>query len=175
MDEAHIQHLIRLIQHKKNCIIKANIASHRANLVSEEIRNEAEMIQSMGMRSAAFARWKGTRDDSLTESVAAADVGGSVTSLTKTLRLFLQSAMLGLGAYLVLEGEIAVTGARGMDINLNGAKIDMQKGTLDSNKPVRVWSSTMDIKADAVQVGSNGDRVIFTGDVVINLQPRQKR
>ncbi len=76
---------------------------------------------------------------------------------------------------LVLEGEIAVTGARGMDINLNGAKIDMQKGTLDSNKPVRVWSSTMDIKADAVQVGSNGDRVIFTGDVVINLQPRQKR
>ena len=40
------------------------------------------------------------------EQIHATDVGGGCTSLTKTLRLFLQSAMLGLGAYLVLQNEL---------------------------------------------------------------------
>ena len=90
----------------RNPTAKANMSSHRANLMSEEIRTEAELIQAMGMRGAAFERWKLARDASLVESVAATDVGGSFTSLTKTLRMFLQSAMLGLGAYLVLLNEI---------------------------------------------------------------------
>ncbi|MGD9865529.1 MAG: type I secretion system permease/ATPase, partial [Pseudodonghicola sp.] len=86
-------------------VLQANVSSHRAGLMADEIRNEAETIQSMGMRGAAFSRWKRTRDDSLVETVVASDVGGSFSSLTKTLRMFLQSAMLGLGAYLVLMGE----------------------------------------------------------------------
>lgn len=87
-------------------LMQANISSHRANMISEEIRTEAEMIQSMGMRDAAFRRWQVTRDASLRETVAANDVSGSFSSLTKSLRLFLQSAMLGLGAYLVLLNEL---------------------------------------------------------------------
>jgi ATP-binding cassette subfamily C protein len=90
----------------KKPVLAANMASHKAGLISEEIRSEAEMIQSMGMRGAAFNRWKVARDSSLTESVSANDVTGSFTSMTKSLRLFLQSAMLGLGAYLVLQGEL---------------------------------------------------------------------
>ena len=88
-------------------LTKANMATHRASLLSEQIRTESEMIQSMGMRGAAFRRWNVARDASLRESVAASDVSGSFSSLTKTLRLFLQSAMLGLGAYLVLQGELS--------------------------------------------------------------------
>jgi len=87
-------------------VVQANVASHKANLMSEEIRSESEMIQSMGMRDAAFGRWKVARDTSLSQTVTANDVGGSFSTLTKTLRLFLQSAMLGLGAYLVLQGEL---------------------------------------------------------------------
>ena len=85
---------------------KASMTGHKANLMSEEIRNEAEMIQSMGMRGASFERWKQARDAALTDSVTANDTGGGFTTLTKTLRLFLQSAMLGLGAYLVLQNEV---------------------------------------------------------------------
>jgi ABC-type protease/lipase transport system fused ATPase/permease subunit len=77
---------------------KSAVASHQSGLMSEEIRTEAEMIQSMGMRGAAFKRWKVARDESLGQSVNANDVTGVFASLTKTLRLFLQSAMLGLGA-----------------------------------------------------------------------------
>lgn len=90
----------------KKPALKAAISSSRASLMSDEIRNEAETIQSMGMRGAAFNRWKVGRDESLSESLTANDVGGTFTVITKTLRLFLQSAMLGLGAYLVLQGEV---------------------------------------------------------------------
>jgi ATP-binding cassette subfamily C protein len=85
---------------------EATVASHHANMMSEEIRNEAEIIQAMGMRGAAFGRWQTARGAALEKTVSATDVGGSFTTLTKTLRLFLQSAMLGLGAYLVLQGEV---------------------------------------------------------------------
>ncbi|WP_121061345.1 type I secretion system permease/ATPase [Chachezhania antarctica] len=88
-------------------MLKAGVASNQASMLSEEIRSEAEMIQSMGMRDSAFRRWMVARDSSLEESIRANDVGGTFSSMTKTLRLFLQSAMLGLGAYLVLQGELS--------------------------------------------------------------------
>ena len=87
-------------------VLEANIAAHRATMMSDEIRNEAEMIQSMGMRDAAFERWQVARDRSLAQSVSANDVSGSFLSSSKVMRLFLQSAMLGLGAYLVLQGQV---------------------------------------------------------------------
>lgn len=81
-------------------------SAHRANLSSEEIRGEAEMIQSMGMRGSALRRWQKMRLAALSDSLQANDIGGGFSTLTKTLRLFLQSAMLGLGAYLALLGEV---------------------------------------------------------------------
>jgi ATP-binding cassette subfamily C protein len=86
---------------------RAASSGHKATLLSEEIRNEAEMIQAMGMRGSAFTRWNQTRDAALLDSLTAADTGGGFTTLTKTLRMVLQSAMLGLGAYLVLLNELS--------------------------------------------------------------------
>ncbi|NRB36101.1 MAG: type I secretion system permease/ATPase [Rhodobacteraceae bacterium] len=86
--------------------LQAASSAHRAGLISDETRTEAEMIRAMGMTNAAFARWQTARDASLVQSVSANDVSGTFTSMTKTLRLFLQSAMLGLGAYLVLQNEL---------------------------------------------------------------------
>jgi ATP-binding cassette subfamily C protein len=87
-------------------LTQANLATHRAGLIGEQIRSEAEMVQSLGMRDNAFDRWHGARADSLTQQVSATDVGGGFTSVSKTFRLFLQSSMLGLGAYLVLHGQL---------------------------------------------------------------------
>ena len=51
-------------------------------------------------------RWQIARGTSLDATIAATDASGTFTSMTKAFRLFLQSAMLGLGAYLVLQGEL---------------------------------------------------------------------
>ena len=86
--------------------LRAGQAGQVAAAMSDQLRLEAEMVQAMGMRGAAFDRWQQARGTALSAQINASDVGGSFTSLTKTLRLFLQSAMLGLGAYLVLQGEM---------------------------------------------------------------------
>ncbi len=86
--------------------LRAGQAGQVAGAMSDQLRIEAEMVQAMGMRGAAFDRWQQARGAALEEQIKATDVGGGFTSLTKTLRLFLQSAMLGLGAYLVLQGEM---------------------------------------------------------------------
>lgn len=85
---------------------RASVSGQNATAISDQIRTEAEMVQAMGMRDAAFGRWQNARGEALTSQLRATDVGGTFTSLTKTLRLFLQSAMLGLGAYLVLQNQM---------------------------------------------------------------------
>jgi len=86
--------------------MRASQATVAAATMSDQLRNEAEMVQSMGMRDAAFDRWQKVRGLALKDQICATDIGGGFTSLTKTLRLFLQSAMLGLGAFLVLRGQM---------------------------------------------------------------------
>lgn len=90
----------------KNPQRKASGFESRAGVLSGQMRTEAEMLHSMGMQDAARRRWMGARGEALDNGVIAADVGGGFGALTKTIRLFLQSAMLGLGAWLVIRGEL---------------------------------------------------------------------
>ncbi|WP_370284689.1 type I secretion system permease/ATPase [Pseudooceanicola nanhaiensis] len=87
--------------------LEASRANVRSELMSEQLRTEAEMLQAMGMREAAFTRWQSARQLSLRSQLRSADLTGTFSSITKTFRLFLQSAMLGLGAFLVLRGELS--------------------------------------------------------------------
>lgn len=86
--------------------ISAAQSGQKATTMSDQLRIEAEMVQAMGMRDAAFDRWQSARGAALESQIKATDIGGGFTSMTKTLRLFLQSAMLGLGAYLVLQNQM---------------------------------------------------------------------
>ena len=84
----------------------ANAATFQSETMGAQIRSESEMVHALGMRDAAFGRWQIARAQSLDATIAAADGAGTFSAMTKTFRLFLQSAMLGLGAYLVLQGEL---------------------------------------------------------------------
>ncbi|MEL6585939.1 MAG: type I secretion system permease/ATPase [Pseudomonadota bacterium] len=84
----------------------ANQATARAEMTAQQLASDAELVRSLGMKGAAFERWMSARGKSLEQSVSFSDRSGFFTVTTKTLRLFLQSAMLGLGAYLVLQNEL---------------------------------------------------------------------
>ncbi|WP_068116251.1 type I secretion system permease/ATPase [Tropicimonas marinistellae] len=81
--------------------------NQRAERMSDQMRDEAEAIEALGMRGATFDRWQMARGRAVDQQLAASDRAGAFTATTKSLRLFLQSAMLGLGAYLVLQGELS--------------------------------------------------------------------
>ncbi|NDV02867.1 type I secretion system permease/ATPase [Pseudoroseicyclus tamaricis] len=84
----------------------ANAATLKAETEGAQIRQEAELVQALGMRGAAFDRWKVARNGALTATVGATDRTGGFTATTRAFRLFIQSAMLGLGAYLVLQQQV---------------------------------------------------------------------
>ncbi|MEQ8366154.1 MAG: type I secretion system permease/ATPase [Roseicyclus sp.] len=87
-------------------ISEAAAAAQSAERMAGEMQAEAELIRSLGMQGAAFERWHRQRGVALGEAMVASDRVGGFSTMTRTFRLFLQSAILGLGAYLVLQGEM---------------------------------------------------------------------
>jgi ATP-binding cassette subfamily C protein len=85
---------------------KAAAEGVTAERIANEMRNEREQIQALGMQQAAFGRWRGARHTAISEAIYASDKGGSFSVFSKIFRMFLQSAMLALGAWLVLRGEL---------------------------------------------------------------------
>jgi ATP-binding cassette subfamily C protein len=86
---------------------EASSASVQSERMADQLKAEAETLQALGMSGAGFDRWQTARRNALAKGIAAAGLAGGFGSLTKTFRLFLQSAMLGLGAWLVLQGELS--------------------------------------------------------------------
>jgi ATP-binding cassette subfamily C protein len=87
---------------------EASVAAFHADRLSDHIKAEADIVRALGMTGASFDRWQIVRRRALTASMTAARRTMLFSSLSRTFRLFLQSAILGLGACLVLRGEINV-------------------------------------------------------------------
>jgi ATP-binding cassette, subfamily C, bacterial len=87
-------------------LVLANATLSHAERLSENLKAQSETVQALGMTSAVIGRWDAARGAALAASIRASDIGGAFTVTSRTFRLFLQSAMLGAGAYLVLKGEL---------------------------------------------------------------------
>jgi ATP-binding cassette, subfamily C, bacterial len=85
---------------------RVNSLTMHAERMSDMIKLEAEPVRALGMTGAAFDRWQKSRSTALIEGIGTGDLAGKFATTSKTFRMFLQSAMLGLGAYLVLQGQI---------------------------------------------------------------------
>ena len=81
-------------------------ASARAAHFVEQVRAGGETVRGLGMRTAAIARTGLLRHTALARTLAASDRGGAFAATSRALRLFLQSMMLGLGAWLAIRGEV---------------------------------------------------------------------
>ena len=86
---------------------EAQRASYEAENFGESMRQNAEIVQGLGMRDAGLSRWRGMRDQALGRQLEASDRTSSYTSSSKALRFYLQSVMLAVGAYLVLQQQIS--------------------------------------------------------------------
>jgi ATP-binding cassette subfamily C protein len=68
-------------------------------------RRNFEALQAMGMRRRFVARWSRSHDEYMDAQQRSADVGGGLGALSRILRMLLQSAVLAIGAYLVIQQE----------------------------------------------------------------------
>ncbi len=171
-----------------------------ASLVSErlgdQLKAEAETLQALGMSGAGFDRWQISRSSALEKGIEASGVVGGFSSMIKTFRLFLQSAMLGLGAWLALRGELTAGAMIAASILMGRAlaPIEMAVGqwalaqranegwhrltVLLSRAPASQTRTTLPrpralLEVEGLSVGPPGDRHALLRSVTFRLEPGQ--
>jgi len=80
------------------------LAARRNDLAAASRRN-AEVMIAMGMFGRLTQRWGQANEKYLEGNQRASDVAGGLGAIAKVLRMMLQSAVLGVGAYLVIHQE----------------------------------------------------------------------
>ncbi|MBV9075971.1 MAG: type I secretion system permease/ATPase [Methylobacteriaceae bacterium] len=75
------------------------------NALAESSRRNAEVLQAMGMSSRFAARWQRANNRYMASQQHTADVAGGLGAISKVMRMGLQSGVLGIGAFLVIQGQ----------------------------------------------------------------------
>lgn len=85
--------------------------ANRENMGATQFTNKnlrnAEVVESMGMLERIRDRWEEKNRKVLALQGIASDRAGILTSMSKTIRMIVQSLVLGLGAYLAIQHEIS--------------------------------------------------------------------
>ena len=84
--------------------IASTHAATRSTL-AEATRRNAEVLQAMGFGSRVSDRWASVNAGYLDAHARASDVAGTLGAISRILRLMLQSGILAIGAYLVIQQE----------------------------------------------------------------------
>ena len=87
-----------------------DVASQAAREAGEQARatmRGGEVLRAMGMLGALRSRWRRRHDEAIRLQARASDRAGLITAATKFTRMFLQTMVLGVGAYLAIHGEIS--------------------------------------------------------------------
>ncbi|HVM82565.1 MAG TPA: type I secretion system permease/ATPase [Candidatus Binatia bacterium] len=69
------------------------------------LRN-AEVIQAMGMLPGFLRRWSISREEMLRQQTRASELGAYLSGSIRFFRLSLQSGIIGIGAWMAIEGEV---------------------------------------------------------------------
>jgi ATP-binding cassette, subfamily C, bacterial len=175
---------------------EAGSASVQSERLGDQLKAEAETLRALGMSGAGFDRWHVSRKLALAKGIDASGVVGSFSSLVRTFRLFLQSAMLGLGAWLVLKGELTAGAMIAGSIVMGRAlaPIEMAVGQwalaqranegwhrlalLLSRAPLAQSRTTLPrpkalLDVESLSVGPPGDRLALLRSVTFRLEPGQ--
>jgi ATP-binding cassette subfamily C protein len=161
----------------------ATIESNKQTLArmgfAEATRRNAEAIAAMGMRGPFVERWSRHSESHLAGQNRVGDVASSYGALSKVLRFVLQSAVLGLGAYLVINGqasagvmiaasiltsralapvEIAIANWRSLLAARQGARrlLELFKLLPATNERLALPAPARELKADALWVAAPG-------------------
>ncbi len=85
---------------------QASRSAHVATTRAISTFRNAEVLQAMGMTESLRLRWAGDHEAALNWQSLASDHSSVVISATRFTRMFLQSLVLGLGAYLVIQRQV---------------------------------------------------------------------
>ena len=88
---------------------------------SQQVIANHDIVLGMGMSTAVFGRMKGLLERLQQDGMKVADLIAMLSGLSKFFRMFVQIGILGLGAYLVVDGKLTSGGMLGASIILGRA------------------------------------------------------
>ena len=90
----------------RESIQRSQAESRRAGRFIDGTVRNAEVVSALGMLPAVTKRWAELNDAALREQVKASRIGGGFAGCSKFARQFIQTAMLAVGAYLVVDQNV---------------------------------------------------------------------
>ncbi|MEI8147357.1 MAG: ABC transporter transmembrane domain-containing protein, partial [Alphaproteobacteria bacterium] len=85
----------------------ASASATRRGVYADAARRHAEVVDVLGMRSAVVKRWIGISESFRSNVLALSDIQSGLGAIARMVRVMLQSAVLGLGAYLAIQHEVS--------------------------------------------------------------------
>ena len=120
-------------------IQEATKATVKASLMTDEGRRNTEALHALGMVGVMRQRWADVQQTALDHQTIANDAGGLLGAMSRVLRLFVQSGILALGAFLAIKGEIS-PGA------MIGASIIMSRALAPVEQAVANWQQFLSFR-----------------------------
>ena len=77
------------------------------NAIADSNARNADILKAMGFAGRAVERFNVANDEHLQLQTRTNDISGTLGAVSRVLRMLLQSALLGLGAYLTIKGELS--------------------------------------------------------------------
>jgi len=172
---------------------KAAIA--RNSIADSNARN-AEVLKAMGFSGRAVSRFNEANGEHLELQTKTNDISGTFAAVSRVSRMLLQSALLGLGAYLTIKGElsagaiIACSVASGRAL----APVDLAIGNWKSfvaarmayqrlretvialaavDEPMRLPAPHRSLQVDKVTIAIPGSGQVVLSDISFELTPGQ--
>ena len=94
----------------RGLVIRSGAMSIRAMEKASSAARNADVVEAMGLMPDLVKRWHRINDEALGLQATASQRSGVLGAAAKFIRLFMQIAMLGGGAYFVLVGEMTAGG-----------------------------------------------------------------
>ncbi|WP_426235135.1 type I secretion system permease/ATPase [Pararhizobium sp. DWP1-1-3] len=86
-------------------------ATHKSgierNAIADSNTRNAEVLKAMGFAERAVGRFNLANQEHLALQTRTNDISGTFSAISRVLRMVLQSAVLGLGAWLTIQGEMS--------------------------------------------------------------------
>lgn len=171
-------------------------AALRRNVIADSNARNAEVLKAMGMAGRAVQRFRAANQENLALQTRTSDISGTFGAVSRVLRMLMQSAVLGLAAYLTILGELSagaiiaatiassramapidaaianwkqIVGARGAfrRVQETVATLAGQKDPMDLPPPRR------SLKVEGVTVAAPGTGRILLSDISFTLQAGQ--
>lgn len=90
----------------RKSLSEASGAAIAANQYVQSSMRNAETVHALGMSRGILSRWSELHLDTLALQASASDRAGAIMGSFKAVRMALQVAILGVGAYLVIAGQL---------------------------------------------------------------------